>query len=524
MYIDYSSWETFEYKISSLELDKKNPRFDHIEQEMNQPQIIKYLIQNEQVYELAKKISEEGYFVGEEPIICIENNKKIVLEGNRRTAALKVLQEPKKYLSTAKANILLNNILKNSFPVDKKVRCYIAPNRLMANPIIYERHNGVTLNRWKTGNQYAFVAKMYYEDGLSIEDICDVLNEKRGAILKPLKAYNLFFEGKDILEKEEGVSLDVSTFNFTNLERFYNYDEARKLIGLDFDNKDGQLSISMPREEFEKRLSYIFKLLIDADRFSREFDTDSHKSEYIKKLKNSPEFKNDVTAPPTAIKGKKANERADTENAKNKITVRKRRKSKANSYFTAIIPRDKEIIFDNEKLDGLFAELKSLTPDKKYSFAVLVRSYLEQMLYIYLRDKKLLDDASDKTRAKKLKDNEAKVNTLIKYLEGKIPIAKGEFVVEDIMNILKFKFVPNDTFVDFSLRNSLDYVKNNVLTDHLDPMTLRNTQHYIDRVKDGLDLAVHNPETLVDIEHNKRAWAHLEPLFDILSNDINIEK
>ena len=30
----------------------------------------------EKVYELAKKISEEGFYVGEEPIICIENNKK----------------------------------------------------------------------------------------------------------------------------------------------------------------------------------------------------------------------------------------------------------------------------------------------------------------------------------------------------------------------------------------------------------------------------------------------------------------
>src|SRR5690606_37593526 len=125
-------------------------------------------IKNEKVYELAKKITEEGYFVGEARIICIENNKKVVLEGNRRTAALKILQDHKKYLSTVRANTLLANIVKNNFPTDKKLRCFIAPNRLLANPIIYSRHNGASLEKWKTGNQYVFVAEMYYEDGLSI--------------------------------------------------------------------------------------------------------------------------------------------------------------------------------------------------------------------------------------------------------------------------------------------------------------------------------------------------------------------
>ena len=37
----------------------------------------------------------------------------------------------------------------------------------------------------------------------------------------------------------------------------------------------------------------------------------------------------------------------------------------------------------------------------------------------------------------------------------------------------------------------------------------------------GLDLAIHNLETIVDPEHNKRAWKHLEPLFIYLSENIN---
>lgn len=290
MYIDYSSWETFEYSIKTLQLDLNNPRIKYRGDILNQTQILKSLIKDEKVYELAKKISEEGYFVGEDPIICLEKNKKAVLEGNRRTAALKLLQDPKKYLSTAKANTLLKNILKNDFPVDKKLRCYIAPNRLLANPIIYERHNGATLQRWKTGNQYAFVAEMYYEDGLIIEDICDVLNESRAKILKPLKAYNLFYEGKEILEKEERITIDIGDFEFTNLERFYSYEPARKFLGIEFDNESGELKIQLQQEEFEKRILEVFKILIDAERFSRDFNKDDQKERFVEKLYENPKF------------------------------------------------------------------------------------------------------------------------------------------------------------------------------------------------------------------------------------------
>ena len=516
MYIDYSSWETFEYSLNTLQLDVNNPRIKYREGSLNQTQILKLLIREEKVYELAKKISEEGYFVGEEPIICIENNKKVVLEGNRRTAALKLLKDPKKYLSTAKANILLQNIAKNSVPVDRKIRCYIAPNRLLANPIIYERHNGATLQRWKTGNQYAFVAEMYYEDGLVIEDICDVLNESRAKILKPLKAFNLFHEGKEILEKEKGIKIDVADFDFTNLERFYLYEPARKFLGIEFENESGELIIHLPQEEFEKRLLEVFQIIIDADRFSRDFNNDLDKQNFIQKLSQNPTF--DLSASKEQkTESKTSKKKTDLEAQKRKITVR-RKKSKKKSYEVRIISLDKEVVFDNDKLDGLFYELKYLPIDKKYSFAVLLRTYLEQSLYFYLKEKGLFDDLDVKANEAHEKNNLKKIDTLVDYLKGKYSLDQ-DIDKTEIMNILKFN--NKRDYSNASLKIMLDYVKNNELENHLDTNQLKNLKHYIDRIKDGLDLAVHNIETIVDLEHNKKAWQHLEPLFDILSTNLD---
>lgn len=517
MYINYASWETFEYSINSLHLDLNNPRLKYRGVSLNQPEIIKFLIANENVYELAKKISEEGYFVGEEPILCIENDKKIILEGNRRVAALKLLQDPNKYLSKAKAKTLIHNISKNNFPVNRKLKSFIAPNRLLANPIIYERHKGESLKKWKTGNQYAFVADMYYEDGLSIEDIADILNETTPKVIKPLKAYNLFLEGKDILEKEEGIIIEIDKFDFTNLERFYTYEDARIIMGVDFNSENGELIINIPRGEFEKRLLVIFKIILDSERFSREFNKEDDKKEFIKKLKLNNSF--DFNVPENKlIISKSSKKKASLDEQKEKIKTRKRKTLNRNTSFDKIISYETEIYFNNDKLDSLFLELKSLPNEKYFSFALLLRTYLEQSLYYYLKTNNLFDTLSDKTNQKNIQDSGRKVDLLINYIKVKHDV-KGTIEKNELMNILRFN--SSKDYSNATLRTMLDYFKNNELDSFFDVQTSKNLKKYFDNIKEELDLAVHNIETYVDLSHNKRAWKHLEPLFVTLSQNLN---
>ncbi|WP_052121861.1 ParB N-terminal domain-containing protein [Gallibacterium anatis] len=78
--------------ITRLYLDSKNPRHIPIE---NQKEIIAFLIENEKIKPLAKDIAEKGLINPLDLVgITEENKKKIVLEGNRRICALKLLLNP----------------------------------------------------------------------------------------------------------------------------------------------------------------------------------------------------------------------------------------------------------------------------------------------------------------------------------------------------------------------------------------------------------------------------------------------
>lgn len=76
MYIDYSSWETFEYSLKTLQLDLNNPRIKHRDTALNQTQILKFLINNENVYELAKKYQKKGILLVKSLLYVLKIIKK----------------------------------------------------------------------------------------------------------------------------------------------------------------------------------------------------------------------------------------------------------------------------------------------------------------------------------------------------------------------------------------------------------------------------------------------------------------
>jgi len=85
--------------INKLLLDPNNARFAELYSTSDKEEdLIEYLLYTEAAEEIAKNISsEKGYYPDEVLWVISQGEKFLVKDGNRRCAAVKALQSPKKY-------------------------------------------------------------------------------------------------------------------------------------------------------------------------------------------------------------------------------------------------------------------------------------------------------------------------------------------------------------------------------------------------------------------------------------------
>lgn len=82
-----------EIRYDELRLDAQNPRLPEELQGRSQPEILEYLSANAGLEELARSYVNNGFFQHEHLIVTPDDGEYVVLEGNRRLAALKILLE-----------------------------------------------------------------------------------------------------------------------------------------------------------------------------------------------------------------------------------------------------------------------------------------------------------------------------------------------------------------------------------------------------------------------------------------------
>jgi hypothetical protein len=140
-----------EFKISQLLLDQQNPRFPPTS---SQKESIQLLLADEppKLLNLAEDIAKLG--LSPLDVICVvyEGRQPVVVEGNRRVAALKLLRRP----SLAGHKVIAAELTKigaNGKGPDK-IDCYVAASREDARHWIELRHagemDGVATKRWSS--------------------------------------------------------------------------------------------------------------------------------------------------------------------------------------------------------------------------------------------------------------------------------------------------------------------------------------------------------------------------------------
>lgn len=208
-----------ELDIDSLEFDPKNPRLPKVYQNSGEKEVIEWMLQDSSLLDLISSIAINGYFYGE-PIIVIKKENTdnyIVVEGNRRLAAVKLLNNPN--LATSKKNSISNILSEENIKIPKKIPAFILTDRKEAIDYLGFRHvTGV--KSWGALQKAKYLYQLYESsfktDNNIYNSIARRIGSKSSYVKQIIVAYKLYL----IIEENNFFNipnLDEETFEFSQL-------------------------------------------------------------------------------------------------------------------------------------------------------------------------------------------------------------------------------------------------------------------------------------------------------------------
>ncbi len=387
--LDYASWQTKKLSVTSLLLDQQNPRLPQSGGALGQRQIIDELVTHDSVYELAKDICAQGFFPTEVLLGVRDGDQIIVIEGNRRLAALKLLINselaPQSYLE--KFRRLSEKV---TATVVAKVNVSIAPSREAATPILLSRHTAQQIQSWKRPMQARFYRQLL-DRGLTPDDLVQSYGVTVGQIQDWIRA-DAVYRLACSLDFAEDVKSRVQNnreFPLSTLERLVASQPVREFLMLKPDPKEVLVSTAKP-DAFLKAFRRIVQDVATSKIDSRQANDAADIQKYLADL-------NDIKPAKTGGKFSVRDHLSQTEKPSTTITA-KARAHRLAAVSPSALPRGLKCFCSDSRINDVFDELKKLhlyrSPNAS---AILLRVLLEFSLSNYMdtrgHTKPLLDRA-----------------------------------------------------------------------------------------------------------------------------------
>lgn len=165
-------WPIEDHDLTELWLDPENVRITN--PQAGESSIAAYLVQAEDVVGLALGIARDGYVDNELPVVALENDRLMVLEGNRRLTGLKLLTEtlaPDRPGGVAFADAAVER-LSRRYPraLSRTVRVMVAPSRAVAQPLLARLHTANPKKSWLREQQAIFYHAQL-DRGRTVDDL-----------------------------------------------------------------------------------------------------------------------------------------------------------------------------------------------------------------------------------------------------------------------------------------------------------------------------------------------------------------
>ncbi len=384
--------EQSDLKVTNLMLDTENPRL--AEGQRSQPETILAMLRAEgpKTLALAKSISEEGLSPMERLLVMpapADPMRFIVLEGNRRLTALRMLGEP----AVAEAELSpaqLRNLRKWSAAYRERgeietVSCVVFDSRSEANVWIDRRHRGdqggVGVVRWGATESARFDARRTGKRALELQ-VLDYVSEHG----------NLDADTRD---KLHNVSI-------TNLKRLVRDKEVRSALGLQLGD-DGRVWTHFPEGEVLKGLARIVRDLAHEKIKVADIYTATDRSAYLRQFKRT-----ELPSPAKALSTPHPLIGDTTDSESDEGDTGRRKGAKTPRARPTLIPITCSCDVSVAKLRNIYGELRRLKLEQfPNAISVLLRVFLELSVDHAITSSRLMNERQ--AEGSKLRDKLTKV-------------------------------------------------------------------------------------------------------------------
>lgn len=256
-------YDKFKYETIDLEkihLDKRNPRIVTLNPLASDDAIIEYMFTHEQLGAFIAKIAREGKNPGaERPYVISVDGEYVVLEGNTRIAAYKLLAGLVKAPSQFAGSVpTIDEELRVSL---LKVDCSIAPSREAMLPIMADAHFGLgDKSKWGyLGSRKAVYDE--YKSGKTVPVLASIFKRPKGKIRDLILEYTLYLEALKLSwAPEESAKLLDPGVEFNPPVRFLQTEGHLDQIGLTMDRDALKVVFASPLAK--KKFQHLIRKLV----------------------------------------------------------------------------------------------------------------------------------------------------------------------------------------------------------------------------------------------------------------------
>jgi hypothetical protein len=174
-------------EVDSLHLDSRNPRLIQygLAADSSEPEVLRVLKDQMDVEEVAMSIAASGYWDHEPLFVVTEKGKDVVIEGNRRLAAVKLLRDPK--LREKVKATRLPKISEKARDALKRLPVIRVKKRQDVWQYLGFKHvNGPA--KWSSYAKAQYIAFVRNSTGESLQSIADQIGDQHNSVQRLYRA------------------------------------------------------------------------------------------------------------------------------------------------------------------------------------------------------------------------------------------------------------------------------------------------------------------------------------------------